>query len=123
MTQAQKSHIYNGAFDSLIGTGCLLVGHLSSESNVRIDGIVEGTIESRGDITIGEFGKVRADIHAMVCIIKGSVSGKITALKEIVIDTTAKAYGEVNAPALSIARGATFKGSSGEHPMNNDIAQ
>ncbi|MFC1657447.1 polymer-forming cytoskeletal protein, partial [Candidatus Moduliflexota bacterium] len=54
---------------------------------------------------------VRAAIHAGMIIIGGTVHGNITAEKKVELQTSARLYGNISTPSLSIAEGVVFEGS------------
>ena len=43
--------------DSLIGEKIKLIGKVQGEGNLRVDGIIEGDVDYKGDVIIGESGK------------------------------------------------------------------
>lgn len=102
----------NGTIETIIGRQCILTGVLTSNSNVRIDGVVEGEIAVTGEVTISATGRIRANIRATICKVGGAITGHIKARDAVIIEETAKAYCEIHVPSLTVARGATFKGSS-----------
>lgn len=80
--------------------------------NLRINGRFEGVLNTKGSLMIGEQAVVNADITGESVVIAGSVSGNITALKELKLIAPAKVAGDIRTPLLSIAEGATFDGNS-----------
>ncbi len=112
MAVPKMSYMNNGAIETIIGRECMLVGVLNSKNNIQIDGLVEGDIHADGEVSVGVSGRIRANITALICTISGSITGRITAFEIVKIEETAKAYCEIHAPNLSVARGATFKGAS-----------
>lgn len=57
---------------------CSIVGHIQSSTDIRIDGSVEGNIQSSSKIVIGVTGKVKGDITCEDLTIEGIVEGNIT---------------------------------------------
>jgi len=47
--------------------GTKIEGNLSSESDARIDGTIEGNVNVQGKVIIGETGKIIGDITCSVC--------------------------------------------------------
>ncbi len=97
---------------TIIGKGSKIKGTLYVQGGVRIDGEVEGTIESDGFVTIGSSGIARADIKADECLISGKVVGNVTCKDAIELDRSARMNGDIVAKILKIHTGAVFNGSS-----------
>jgi cytoskeletal protein CcmA (bactofilin family) len=53
-----------GTVQTIIGEGTEIKGMIHSTGVVRIDGVLEGTVEHQGDLIIGPKGKVTADIKS-----------------------------------------------------------
>ena len=61
-------------------------------------------------LTLGESGRVTAEVLAKIVIVMGEVKGTITATETIDIRKTASVDGELIAPRVGIAEGAFFRG-------------
>lgn len=97
---------------TIIGKGSKIKGTLYVQGGVRIDGEIEGTIESDGFVTIGSSGIARADIKADECLISGKVIGNVTCKDAIELDRSARMNGDIVAKILKIHTGAVFNGNS-----------
>lgn len=80
--------------------------------NLRINGKFEGTLNTKGNLMIGEHSSVNADVTGDTIIIAGKVNGNIHALKELKLISPACVVGNIRTPLLSIAEGAIFEGNS-----------
>ena len=78
--------------------------------NLKINGKFEGTLDSRGNLTIGQTAQVAADISGDNIIIGGRVKGKITALDLLTLLPTAVVEGDIYPAKLNIAEGAIVEG-------------
>ena len=78
--------------------------------NLKISGRFEGTLDTRGTLTISETGFVDAHINGENIIIAGKVKGDIVAKKMLVLMPTAILSGNISTPKLNIVEGATFQG-------------
>jgi cytoskeletal protein CcmA (bactofilin family) len=98
--------------EKVIDVNVAMQGNLRFEDNVnlRINGKFEGTLDARGRITVGEKADVRANIMGDEVIIHGRVTGNVKASKALRIEPTAKIYGDMESPALSIKEGAIVMG-------------
>jgi cytoskeletal protein CcmA (bactofilin family) len=98
--------------ETSIGANTRLVGTITSDGNIRIDGSVEGDIEVLGNLIIGETGRVVASIKAQNVHVAGAVKGEITASDKLEIAPTGKVWGDISIAALHIEPGGLFRGQS-----------
>ena len=78
--------------------------------NLRINGKFEGTLETKGNLTIGETANVDARILGENIIIAGRVWGDIDAKQRVVLMPTAVMHGNIRTPRLNVVEGAIFQG-------------
>jgi cytoskeletal protein CcmA (bactofilin family) len=97
--------------ETVIDSKSMFIGSFSGNGNMIIDGIVEGHIDVEGELNVTSLGRVRAHIRAAKCIIAGAITGRVTALHQVSIEPTAKAWCDIQTAELTIAPGATFKGT------------
>lgn len=97
--------------DSIIGKSTKLLGKLFTENAIRIDGRIEGDVESKGEVIIGEEGQIAATIVARYVTVAGEVNGDIKAEGWLRILPTGRVYGDVKVGKLTIENGAVFRGS------------
>jgi cytoskeletal protein CcmA (bactofilin family) len=112
---ARKTH--DDAFgvtgaETVIGTGVIVAGDLASESDIAVDGTLDGAIKAGGNVTIGVNAIVRGDVHAVNVTLAGQLKGNITAEGEVAIRETGQIKGDIKAASLSINAGAIFIGRS-----------
>jgi len=88
--------------------GTSIEGIISSESNIRIDGIVKGTISTKGRLVVGTTGIIEGDIICQNAEIEGKTKGKMTVGELLSLKATAKVEGNVKTGKLSIEPGAIF---------------
>lgn len=79
--------------------------------NLRINGSFEGKLDTRGNLTIGENAKVRAQINGDRIVIAGKVKGDITATQSLSLVPPATVEGNVTTPRLSVGEGALLEGT------------
>ena len=79
--------------------------------NLRINGTFDGSLDTKGNLTIGENATVKADIKGENVIIAGEVTGDIDALTSLKIVPPARVIGDVRTPSLQIAEGAVLQGN------------
>jgi len=90
--------------------GSKISGKVSFEGPARVDGELDGELNAKDSITIGETAVITAHIRAASVIVAGKVSGDISASQRIEIRPSAKVQGNLAAPVLVIHEGAVFEG-------------
>ncbi|MCF7857879.1 MAG: polymer-forming cytoskeletal protein [Candidatus Cloacimonetes bacterium] len=108
---------------TIIGKGSKVVGTLEVKGGVRLDGEIEGTIQTDGFVTIGNSGVAKADIKATECLISGKVEGNVTCTDAIELDKSARMNGDIVAKILKIHTGAVFNGSSSMSSAQKKISK
>ncbi|PKR59542.1 bactofilin family protein [Thalassospira lohafexi] len=93
---------------SVINADLRVTGDLISESDVQVDGSVNGDIRTR-NLTIGQSGEVRGEIVADKIRICGSVTGQVRA-RDVSLADTARMMGDILHESLSIEPGAHIEG-------------
>jgi cytoskeletal protein CcmA (bactofilin family) len=95
-----------------IGKSLHFRGDLSGNEDLAIEGAVEGKIALNGyKVTIGETGRVAAEIHAKSVVVGGLVKGNISADERVEVAATGTVLGDVRAPRVVLVDGARFNGS------------
>ncbi|MCU0651711.1 MAG: polymer-forming cytoskeletal protein [Candidatus Omnitrophica bacterium] len=78
--------------------------------SLRINGKFEGSLETKGNLTIGPTALVLADIVGDNVIIGGKVKGRITAKDRLTLLPSAIVEGDIYPAKLNIAEGAILEG-------------
>jgi cytoskeletal protein CcmA (bactofilin family) len=100
----------SSSVDAVLGKGTKVVGSLLFSGAVEIDGEVEGEINAKEKMTVGDSAVIKAKISAADLIIKGTVHGDVLASRSLVLKKPAKVYGNISSPTLSIEEGVLFEG-------------
>jgi cytoskeletal protein CcmA (bactofilin family) len=96
-------------FETVLGVTATLKGGLRSQGNIRLDGMLEGTLEIDGNVLVGETAKITADINARNISIAGAVRGNVNGNK-VQILRTGRVWGDINAAAITTEEGAFIDG-------------
>jgi cytoskeletal protein CcmA (bactofilin family) len=97
--------------ESTIGPNTHIKGDIQGDGGLRIDGIVEGTIEITGNLVVTESAKVRAEIKANNISVAGAIQGNIAATRVEILDT-GRVWGDLTVKSLLINEGAYFRGQT-----------
>jgi cytoskeletal protein CcmA (bactofilin family) len=94
-----------------IGQSILVKGELSGSEDLTIDGHVEGKISLRDhNLTIGQHGRIQAELVARTVTILGTVQGNVVATEKVDIQHGGRLEGDITSPRVVIADGAHFRG-------------
>lgn len=99
-----------------LDSGSKISGKLMFEGATRIDGQVDGEINAKESLIIGESAVVTAQIKANAIVVAGKVSGDIIAAQRLEIRPTARVIGNLTAPVLIVHEGAMFEGHCSMQP-------
>ena len=78
--------------------------------NLRINGKFEGSLDTKGVLTIGSAANVTADIAGDSIIVEGKVRGKITAKVSLELMPSSVIDGEIYPTRLIVSEGAILNG-------------
>src|SRR5205809_7768632 len=95
---------------SIIGTGMRVVGDITAEGVVKIEGTVVGTVRAGRQVLVGKGGEVEGDVISREAIIGGEVRGSIRADERIEIQSTSVVHGDIAAKSLLVQEGGEING-------------
>ena len=98
--------------ENVLSEGVSIKGDVTFGSELAIDGVVEGTINSTGVLTIGQHAQIRAEISVASVVVQGTVDGNVCASDRCVLEAGATLRGDVEAPRLAVDENASFQGSA-----------
>lgn len=97
--------------NTVIGKETCFKGTIKAKGLIRIDGEMEGVIETQGDVVIGENGKVNLELKARHVAIAGRFEGNLEAEGKLEIKSSGVIIGSVKTNGLLVDDGAVFSGS------------
>jgi len=95
---------------SIIGNGMLVVGDITAEGVVKIEGTVVGTVRAGRQVLVGKGGEVEGDVIAREAIIGGEVRGSIRADERVEIQASCVVHGDIAAKRLLVQEGGEING-------------
>ena len=96
---------------NVISKNTKIIGDIISEGDFRIDGTLEGTLNTKGKIIVGLEGSINGSVEAKDSDIEGKFSGKLSISNTLTIKETANISGEIIVGKLSVEPGASFNGT------------
>jgi cytoskeletal protein CcmA (bactofilin family) len=100
------------AIENVLGRSCVIRGDLTADGAFRIDGTIEGSVDSRAAIVVGESGVVRGGLRGTDVVVAGQVFGDVTCSGHLEILAKGKVEGDIDAKSMRIETGGVFCGTS-----------
>lgn len=98
--------------ETVIGPNVVVKGTFVSQGSMRIDGVVEGAIDAKGNVIVGEGARVIADITAYHVSVAGQVKGNVSAQGRLEITAKGRVWGDIVAALLAVDEGGVLSGRS-----------
>jgi cytoskeletal protein CcmA (bactofilin family) len=102
-----KNTEINGQY-SRIEKSTKFKGDIISEADFRIDGVLNGTIKTKGKVIIGKDGKVQGSLECETADVEGMINGSLKVRNALFLKSTSNIEGEVFIGKLIVESGATF---------------
>jgi len=94
-----------------IGVGTEITGDVSTNGDIRFDGLLTGNLKTKGKVVIGETGAVKGEINCKNSVVEGKVEGKISVGELLTLKATSSLTGDIVTRRLAIEPGAKFSGN------------
>jgi cytoskeletal protein CcmA (bactofilin family) len=108
----KKPNLSEQNISTLIGDGCVINGHIRAKDYVRIDGMLEGTVDL--GLILGEKGVINGDVKAQEIIVYGTINGDLYAEK-LEIKSSGRIKGAISTQKIEVEEGAIYNGSISMH--------
>jgi len=96
---------------NIIGAGTQIEGEIKTDSDIRIDGKVKGTITSKSKIVVGNTGIIDGDLICDNADVSGKIFGKVEVSDLLFLKSTGYLEGDIVTGKLVVEAGARFTGS------------
>jgi cytoskeletal protein CcmA (bactofilin family) len=106
-----KTYEVENKLPNMIGSDTKIVGDIETNGDLRIDGVIEGSIQSKGKIVIGTNGSLKGKVKCANAEIAGEINGEICVDELLSLKATSKLVGDIKTAKLSIEPGALFSGN------------
>jgi cytoskeletal protein CcmA (bactofilin family) len=98
------------SINTIVGPGSAVSGDVRVTGFARVDGDIDGNLETTGKLIIGEKARIRGNISAQSVAVGGIVEGDIAAPEFVKIFATSAVTGDVTTHRLEIAEEGVFHG-------------
>ena len=96
--------------ETLISSDIEFKGEIKFDTAMNIHGSIEGSIESKGRVSIMPSANIKADLTVASVFLEGNLQGNINQAKFVHIFATGKLKGDIHSKELQINRRAYING-------------
>ena len=111
-SKPEKPSPTRDAIENILARSCVVRGDLTADGAFRIDGTVDGSVESNAAVIIGETGVVRGGVRGSDVVVAGQILGDITCTGHLEILAKGRVEGDIDARSFRIETGGVFRGTS-----------
>ncbi len=111
INKKEKTLPNQSAVLNVIGEGTTIKGDLISDGDLRIDGKVIGSINTKAKCVIGHSAIVEGNVDAKNCDISGKVEGDVKVSEILLIKAQGVINGDLRTSKLVVENGGEFNGS------------
>ena len=111
MSNNTQTPVVNVNEVSRISTGTVIKGEINSPNDIRIDGVFEGKIFSKGRVVVGEKAEIKGDIVCDNVDFWGKMTGSLFVRDTLTLKDTCSVNGDLHVQRLVVELGAHFDGT------------
>lgn len=98
------------SINTVIGHGSSIVGNIKANGFIRVDGDIDGNLETDGNVIVGENARIRGTLTANSVIMGGIIIGDIKAETSIRLLSNAVVLGDLISHKVQIDNNVIFHG-------------
>ncbi len=98
------------SINTLIGNGSFVQGDLKVNGFIRIDGDIDGNLETDGNVIISEKARIRGNISAKSVIVGGIILGDVTAKENVKLLSSSAVIGNIMSHKVQMEDKVIFHG-------------
>jgi cytoskeletal protein CcmA (bactofilin family) len=110
------SALPNTGSRNVLNTDVEIKGILKFSGELTFAGKLDGEIQSEGALHLNDEAVIRGNLQLHTVVLRGKVSGNVSAKERIEIKSKGELFGDVRASKLVIEEGATFVGKCEVNP-------
>lgn len=95
---------------NVLNEGTTIKGDIESKGDIRIDGVVIGSIKTASKLVLGKNGRIEGNIFATCCDINGKVDGNLKVSDILYVKATGMINGDILTGKLVVESGGKFNG-------------
>lgn len=97
--------------NTVVGRSIVIDGEITGDDDVVVEGTVKGKIHLTQNLFVEAEGVIEAEVATQSVDVSGQITGNITAVDKVELKSSCRMTGDIKAPRILIADGASFKGS------------
>lgn len=105
----------NNESESLLGNmikaGTEIKGDIKCSGDIRIDGVLLGSLNTEGRLVVGESGRIEGNVTCKNADLSGTIRAKINVQELLSLKASCNLEGEISTNKLHIEPGANFTGN------------
>lgn len=95
---------------NLVGSATTIQGEISTESDIRVDGRIDGNIHTHTKLVLGEGGVIKGNVYCESADISGQIQGDVYCRELLKLQATTQIQGDINTKRMVLEKGVTFSG-------------
>lgn len=111
MGMKQKEDAPVGGLHNTLAAGTAVKGDIMTDTDLRLDGRVEGNISCKAKIVIGPKAQVIGNITSVNAEVLGQVNGNLDIAEKLVVKASAVINGDIITQTVEIEPNACFNGA------------
>src|SRR5947208_259800 len=101
---------------NVLGSDVEIKGTLKFAGELTFEGKLEGEVQTDGILNLGDSAIITGNINAQSVVVRGKITGNISAKEKIEIKAKTELFGDIRASKLVIEEGVTFVGKTEVNP-------
>jgi cytoskeletal protein CcmA (bactofilin family) len=96
---------------TFIGEGTRILGDMSVEHDLRIEGTIKGAVSVGGTLVVSVTGGIEGDVVSRSAALAGRLLGNVHVQEKLVLEEKSVLHGDIHARELVVLEGAVFQGN------------
>lgn len=101
---------------NVLGPDVEIKGNLKFSGELTFEGKLDGEVQTDGVLTLGDSAVINGNINAQSVVVRGKITGNVSAKEKIEIKAKAELFGDIRATKLVIEEGVTYVGKTEVNP-------
>ena len=95
---------------SVIAPGMTILGDVTCDGTVRVEGKIEGSIKATKSVVVGKGGRITGDIETQDVVVAGTVIGTVAGASRVELQETCKIEGDIRSRRVKLEEGGQIEG-------------
>jgi cytoskeletal protein CcmA (bactofilin family) len=108
--QAEAQATPNSIISNRINHGTTIEGSIESDGDLRIEGVIKGTLRTKSKVAVGSTGLIEGDVHCKTADVEGRIVGDLEVSDVLTLKASAIVEGNIYTAKIVIENGARFDG-------------